>query len=141
MTLYVDASVLLRVVLAEAGALREFRRASRWISSELIRLECLRTIDRARFQLALPDDALATRRSDVLQYLDAFELASLDRAVIVRAAEPFPTALGTLDAIHLASALLVRDQVPDLVLATHNHELALAAVATGFRVVGVPSLR
>lgn len=138
--LYVDASVLLRIVLAEPGPLRELRRATRWISSELVRVECLRTIDRARFQLGIPDDAVAPRRAEVLQYLDAFDLIGLERAVLGRAAEPFPSALGTLDAIHLATALLARDQVPDLVLATHDRELAVAARSVGFRVVGVTGL-
>jgi hypothetical protein len=136
MRLYVDSSVLLRVVLGEPGALAEYRRASRWISSELVRVECLRTIDRARLQLGLPDEALSTRRSDLLDQLDAFELVSLDRNVLARAAEPFPTALGTLDAIHLASALLVREQLPDLAMATHDRELALGARSVGLRVVG-----
>ena len=136
MKLYVDASVLLRVVLAEPGALSEFRQATRWISSELVRLECLRTIDRARLQFDLSDEMLAARRADVLDYLDAFELVSLNRGVLTRAAEPFPTALGTLDAIHLASALLVREQVSDLLVATHDRELAVGARSVGFRVLG-----
>jgi predicted nucleic acid-binding protein len=140
MKLYVDASVLLRVVLGEPGALSEFRQAARWISSELVRVECLRTIDRARLQFDLPDEALAGRRSEVLDYLDAFELVSLNRGVLTRAAEPFPTILGTLDAIHLASAVLVRDQVPDLVVATHDRELAVAARSVGFRVLGATAL-
>jgi len=138
--LYADASVLLRIVLAEPEPLREWRRATRWISSDLVRLECLRTLDRARVRLELPDEALATRRAEVLAYLDAFELVSLAHSVLLRAAEPFPTALGTLDAIHLSSALLLREQVPDLVVATHDRELAVAARSVGFRVVGVTGL-
>ena len=140
MKLYVDASVLLRVVLAEPGLLREWRKATRWISSELIRLECLRTLDRARVRFELPDEAFATRRGEVLEYLDAFELVSLDRNVLGRAAEPFPTALGTLDALHLATALLVREQIPDLILATHDRELAVAARSLGLRTAGVSKL-
>jgi uncharacterized protein len=136
MKLYVDASVLLRVVLGEPAALPQLRKATRWISSELVRLECLRTIDRARLQFALSDEALSSRRSELLDYLDAFELVNLDRNVLVRAAEPFPTLLGTLDAIHLATALLVRDQLPDLVVATHDRELALGARSVGLSVLG-----
>ena len=88
----------------------------------------------------LPDETLAARRAEGLAYLDAFELVSVDRSVLLRAAEPFPTALGTLDAIHLSSALLVRDQIPDLVVATHDRELATAAHSVGFRVAGVSGL-
>ena len=69
-----------------------------------------------------------------------YELVRLGRAVLERAAEPFPTALGTLDAVHLASALAAREVVRDLRFATHDRELGLAARSVGFRVVGVPGL-
>ena len=57
--------------------------------------------------------------------------------MLERASEPFPTALGSLGAIHLASALLARDSIGDLAFATHDDELGMAALATGFRVHGV----
>lgn len=47
------------------------------------------------------------------------------------------TSVGTLDALHLATALAVRAQVPSMVLATHDRELGLAATAMGFNVLGV----
>ena len=43
MNVYVDSSVLLRIVLSERGALREWRRIQRPLASEPIRLECRRT--------------------------------------------------------------------------------------------------
>ncbi|MEJ0007978.1 MAG: hypothetical protein WDM77_16840 [Steroidobacteraceae bacterium] len=55
----------------------------------------------------------------------------------IAAAQPMPTELGTLDAIHLASALLWKDAtgiVP--VLATHGGALGLAGQAYGFTVLG-----
>jgi hypothetical protein len=61
----------------------------------------------------------------------------LDRRVLDRAAEAFPTSLGSLDAIHLASALLARTAISDLEFATHDDELGIAARAMGFGVVGV----
>jgi len=52
-----------------------------------------------------------------------------------------PTELGTLDAIHLASALLWRETTAeDLVMATHDRALGLAALAHGLRVVGANDL-
>ena len=140
MKLYVDASVLLRIVLGESRALREYRRSSRLISSELIRLECLRTIDRARLRDGLSDESVAERRAGIIESLRSFELLPIDRLVLERAAGHFPTALGTLDALHLASALVSREEVPDLVLATHDRELAVAARSVDFRVVGVVGL-
>jgi hypothetical protein len=56
--------------------------------------------------------------------------------VLARAAQPFPTALGALDAIHLATGLLWRERAgTDIVMATHDHALATEARACG--VVGV----
>jgi predicted nucleic acid-binding protein len=136
---YVDASVVLRIVLVEPSPLREWRRITQPISSELVRLECLRTIDRARIRFQLPDAEVAEQRAALLEKLDGFELIPMNRAVLARAAEPFPTALGALDAVHLASALLARMLRDDLSLATHDRELAIAARAVGFRVLGTPA--
>jgi uncharacterized protein len=135
-TVYVDTSVLLRVVLAEPRRLRSWKAITRPVASDLVRLECLRTIDRARIQLGLEDEEVALRREAVLEQIDGFELISLDPPVLERAAEPFPTALSTLDALHLASALLARAELPDLRFATHDRELAVAARAMGFEVLG-----
>ena len=50
-----------------------------------------------------------------------------------------PTELGTLDAIHLATALLWKDMTKgNLVMATHDGALARGARAHGLRVVGSP---
>jgi hypothetical protein len=57
---------------------------------------------------------------------------------IDRAAQPMPTELGTLDAIHLASALLWKDATGiDPVMATHDGALGLAAQAHGLKVLGI----
>jgi predicted nucleic acid-binding protein len=134
---YVDSSVLLRIVLGEPDGLEIWPTITNPVSSELIRLECLRTIDRARHRLGLDDRRIAGYRADVLEAIDAFSLVALDSVVLERAAEPFPTALGSLDAIHLASALLVRDRIGGLAFATHDDELGTAARSTGFQVHGL----
>jgi predicted nucleic acid-binding protein len=86
-------------------------------------------------RLGVSDDAIATRRAAVLQRLEAFDLIRVGSDVLERAAEPFPTTLGSLDAIHLASALLARDGASALAFATHDTELATAARAVGFRLL------
>jgi predicted nucleic acid-binding protein len=140
MKLYVDASVLLRVVLRERGVLREWRSSTRLVASELIRLECLRAFDRARIREGLDDEEVAERRGGLLESVRSIELLPIDRFVLERAADQFPTSLGTLDALHLASALISRQEIPDLVLATHDRELGTAAHSLGFRVIGVAGL-
>lgn len=137
MNAYVDSSVLLRVVLGERERLSIWHKITTPVSSELVRLECLRTIDRARIRLGLDDESVATRRGAVLEMIDSLRLVSVERPVLERAAEPFPTSLGSLDAIHLASALFAREELEDLILATHDAELGLAARAVGFTVHGL----
>lgn len=138
MNVYVDSSVLLRVVLGEPGRLRIWPRITTPVASEAIRLECLRTIDRARIHLRLEDEDVADRRAATLEAIETLSLVPIGPRILERAAEPFPTMLGSLDAIHLASALMVQDGFEDLSLATHDQELAVAARAVGFRVHGAP---
>jgi predicted nucleic acid-binding protein len=135
--LYLDSSALLRLVLREAGALDEIRSAQALVSSELLAVECPRTIDRLRLQGALSLEEAAVRRTAVAEWLEAVDLVLLQRSVLARASDPFPTPIGTLDAIHLATALLWREQMgQDLVVATHDGGLALAARAFGLETLG-----
>jgi hypothetical protein len=134
MDAYVDSSVMLRVILGEPGRISSWTLIDRGVSSELLRLECLRTIDRARIRLRLDDEVVAQYRADVLEACEALTIIPIDAAVLARACAPFPTLVGSLDAIHLASALLVRDRFEGLIMATHDAELAVAARAEGFKV-------
>jgi hypothetical protein len=94
-------------------------------------------LDRVRLRAQLSDIEVARRRSTILALLDSLELVEIDSLVLERAAQPMPTEVGTLDAIHLASALLWRDAMGvDLVMATHDGALGLAARAHGFKVLG-----
>jgi predicted nucleic acid-binding protein len=134
---YLDSSVLLRVVLGQSNALPEWQAIEGGVVSALVEVECLRTLDRLRLSEGLSDNEIAVRREVVYRLLDTAEMIEPTRPVLSRAAQPLPTALGTLDAIHLATALLWREQGhPDLVMATHDEALATAAKASGFRVVG-----
>jgi len=138
MIAYLDASVLLRVVLRQPNALSEWTRIDRGVSSALITTESLRTLDRLRLRAQLSDSELAPRRQAVLAVIASLELVEIDGTVLDRAAQPMPTELGTLDAIHLASALLFRESTgEELMMATHDRALALGAQAHGIRVIGI----
>ena len=137
MIAYVDSSVLLRLVLGQPNALPEWHRIQRAITSALTRVESLRTLDRLRLRIALSDPELARRRSSILQLLESFELVEIDPVVLDRASQPLPTELGTLDAIHLATCLLWReDRKTEIVMATHDGALGIAAQSHGLKVVG-----
>ena len=97
-------------------------------------------LDRLRLSGTMDDRELARRRSTMLDLLSGVEAIRLNRVVLERAADAFPTQIRTLDAIHLASALLLSARQPSLRFATHDEELGLAAQAVGLRVMGIPTL-
>jgi len=79
----------------------------------------------------------SSRSSVVKDWLEAVDLVLLQRPILSRASEPFPTPLGTLDALHLATALVWRDRTKEeLVMMTHAGDLATAARAFGIDVLG-----
>jgi predicted nucleic acid-binding protein len=139
-TAYVDASVLLRVVLRQPESLSEWRKIRHGVASTLVIVECLRSIDRLRLRARLSDAEVASHRATILALIGALELVEIDAVVLDRAGQPMPTELGSLDAIHLATALLWKEMTKtDLVMATHDGALAIAARAHGVPVVGAPA--
>ena len=138
MTAYIDTSALLRLVLREPGALDDLPSYDALVSSELIAVESSRTIDRLRLQGALTVEEAAARLRALTDWLEAIDLVLLRPPVLSRASEPLPTPLGTLDAIHLATALIWRERMGALsTMATHDSALGLAARTFGFDVRGI----
>lgn len=137
MIAYVDSSVVLRLVLGQPGALREWRTVDRGVASALVEVECLRTLDRLRLADGLAETELAERREAVYRLVETLEIVEPTRSILTRAAQPLPLSLGTLDAIHLATALAWREvNATDLALATHDARLGVAARAFGLETVG-----
>jgi uncharacterized protein len=137
MIAYLDASVVLRLVLGEPDALAEWPMVTHGIASTLTEVECLRTLDRLLRRGLLSDAEMVHRRATVFRLLEECELVDLTRPIMRRAGEPFPTPLGSLDAIHLASVLAWREATGEApVLATHDRELAAAARSMGILVIG-----
>jgi len=135
---YLDSSVLLRQVLGQPNRLEDWPKIETAVASALVEVECLRTLDRLRLRVRLSDRDLADRREAVHRLMDEIDLVDPVGAVLKRAAQPLPTSLGTLDAIHLSTALLWKElRGADLVMATHDQGLATAARASGLRVIGV----
>jgi uncharacterized protein len=135
---YLDSSVLLRLVLGQRNALAEWASVDRGVTSALAEVECLRTLDRLRLAERLADEEIAPRREAVYRLLESVDVVELTRPVLGRASQPLPTAVGTLDAIHLATALLWRERTEaKLVMATHDEALGTAARASGLTVIGL----
>jgi predicted nucleic acid-binding protein len=136
MIVYLDTSVVLRVLLKEPNPIDIWGRWDRAFSSALWRVEALRTVDRLRLLDEISDHEVADLVRDVQSIHETLAIYPLDERVMRRASETFPTVVGTLDAIHLASAIFIREsQSIDLVL-THDSQLGTAARSLGFRVSG-----
>ena len=137
MIAYLDSSVLLRVILGEPQRLAEWDDIDTGISSVLAQVECLRSIDRLRVQNAIPRRKYASLRAAVYDLLARVELVDISPAILSSASSSIPVPLGTLEAIHLATALLWQDLRGELLLlATHDKTLATAARALGLTTIG-----
>jgi len=121
--LYLDSSAYVKVLVdeTESGALRAFLAAggARRVSSALLRTEALRAVRH------LGSDALAIVR-DGLRRVDLIEIDDriLDSAGILE-----PRVLRTLDAIHLATALAIGDDLDAIV--TYDERMIAAAEMLG----------
>jgi predicted nucleic acid-binding protein len=134
---YLDSSVVLRIILGQDPRLAEWEDIERGVVSALVEVECLRTLDRLRVASAAPGGEIAARREAVFRLLAETEVVDTSAAILRRASEPFPVPIGTLDALHLATALLWRDVFRrELVFATHDRVLGTAARASGLPTVG-----
>ena len=134
---YIETSVVLRWTLGQPGAVQGVH----WVSassSELTPVETRRTLDCMRLAKTLSRRRLAELRDDADSNLARMNLVPLDQSVLKRAGEPFPTPLKTLDAIHLATALILNDSIGGIVFLTHDRQLGVAAKACGLAIYPDP---
>lgn len=118
LTVYIDSSALVKLVLSEPGspALRRYlsSRRSR-ASSALAQVEVIRAV-RLR-------SVISTRTPQAV--LDNLQLIAVDQGVLQTAAMLEPLSLRSLDAIHLASALSLGPNLAALV--TYDRRMEEAA--------------
>ena len=101
-------------------------------------LEVGRVIDRLRLGGDIDDEGVVQLHGDTRRALASAIVVPVSERILRRAQGPMPTTLGSLDAIHLASALEVAATVAQPPkFATHDAQLARAAQASGLVVCGV----
>ena len=137
MKVYLDTSVVLRVLFRERNQVRIWGKWDRGYSSSLWRTEAFRVVDRLRLGGDLSDRDVSELAVQIELVHETLGLVPLSEAILRRASEAFPTVIGTLDALHLASALAIRETENIDILLTHDQQLALAARALGFQVNGI----
>jgi predicted nucleic acid-binding protein len=136
MTVYVDTSVVLRILLHEPNPVGIWGQWNKAYSSALWRVEAMRTVDRLRLTHEISDNEVAQLVRDVQLAHETFAIHPVTNQIFQRASETFPTVVGTLDAIHLATALSIRGIENIDFLLTHDSQLATAARCLGFEVMG-----
>lgn len=116
---------------AESDALnRELERWEEWISCSIAQAEVLRASRLAASQpQRAPDDRLVERAERVLRRIG---LIDADSSLLDAASRVDPVRLRTLDAIHLAAALSLGDEVGAMF--TYDRRLADAARQYGLEV-------
>jgi predicted nucleic acid-binding protein len=137
MIAYIDSSVLLRIALDQSNQLQEFHDIALGGSSRLLKSECLRSLDRlvVTNRLSQPDMISATEY--LYEVLERIEIIPVSENILERIGEPLGLNLGTLDAVHLFSAVAWRWQRKhNLVFLTHDLALGKAAQLFGFKVLG-----
>src|SRR5580693_6023065 len=125
---YLDSSALVKLVLPEPQSEALLATLDSWparVTSEIARVEVIRAARRGSLDLEVE------RRAE--HVLAALDLLGLDEAVIDRAARLEPRSLRALDALHLASALSLGDDLG--VMVVYDRVLGAAAVALGVEVV------
>jgi predicted nucleic acid-binding protein len=137
MTVYVDTSIVLRILLHEPNPLGTWGQWTKAYSSALWRVEALRTVDRLRLTHEISDAEVAELVRDIQITHETFAIHPITNQVLQRASETFPTVVGTLDALHLATALSIREIENVHLLLTHDPQLATAARSLGFEVMGI----
>jgi uncharacterized protein len=136
MIAYVDTSVVLRHLLGQPEAI-DWKYWQAAVTSEILGVEVRRVMDRLRLDSILDDEGVAQARQEFTRMERSLSLIALTRTVLHRAALPMPTVVKTLDALHLASAMLYQERRgEELAFATHDHQQATGARALGFVVIG-----
>jgi uncharacterized protein len=123
---YLDSSAIVKLAVreAESVALRRYLRRRRpLVSSALARTEVLRAL------LPAGDDVVAAGRN----VLTRIDLVRINNRVLDEAAELLPVEVRSLDAIHLATAEQLGEDLGTLV--TYDDRMVEAAKQFGHRVV------
>ena len=129
MFLYLDTSAIVKLVIEEpdtSAVESAIAHCEAAFSSRLAVVECARAIARASSHRAV---------STTAEIFEALVLHEVSEAVLEQAAALTPSSLRSLDAIHLATAVLLDHDQPGLAFVTYDAKLAQAAKAQGLSVL------
>jgi predicted nucleic acid-binding protein len=124
---YLDTSVALAELFAEDRRPPAALWESPLLSSRLLEYELWTRVN-AR-------GAARTHGEAARELLSRVAMVELAPPVLARALEPFPVALRTLDALHLATALFLAERRQEIAVAAYDERMRTGAEALGLRLV------
>lgn len=124
--IYIDSSVALAYLLAEPRSPPAALWHEALTSSALIEYEIWNRVNALGRSASLAEAVRAL--------LNRMGLIEMDRSALARALEPWPVPLRTLDALHLATMVWLRQQRESVELASYDKRLMAAAQALGFTI-------
>jgi predicted nucleic acid-binding protein len=137
-SVYAESSAVLAWLLGEASGsdVRGVLSTSETvIASDLTLIESERVLLRAVALKELREAEAADRRGRLMIAASHWHVLRIGPEIVERARQPFPgEPIRTLDAIHLASALVARATLPGLALLSLNERIRRAAAPLGLRV-------
>ena len=128
--IYLDSSVALAHLLVEDRRPARSLWAEALISSRLLEYEVW-------CRLHARDALVASHGEAARQVLSRISFLELSPMVLARALEPFPEAVRTLDALHLASIEFLRGRRLNLRLASYDRRMNDVASAMAIPLVGL----
>ena len=133
MNVYLDSSFVIRQLLGVRPECPFWGKWEKAYASTLMRTECFRAANLLRLKGKIDDAQRARLGTWIEKVVSSVTLVPVTDAILHRAAETFPTAVGTLQGIHLAT-LLELQTVHGITcsLATDDTQLLQAATALGF---------
>lgn len=135
---FLDSSIVLHQLLGQEPHFAGWGQWREAYVSELADIETRRVVDRLRLQGHLSAEDLGLALATWQQWCSRLGIVELSKAVLDRARQSFPAVVGTLDALHIATALAWQSQLAaELIFMTHDRQQAIAARAVGLRVAGL----
>jgi predicted nucleic acid-binding protein len=137
-SLYAESSAVLAWLMDEDSAprVRQLLAAAEIVvASDLTLIECDRVVLRAAALGELTDAEAADRRAHLTTAASHWHVLRIGPEIVERSRRPFPgEPIRTLDAIHLASALVARSVVAGLELLSLDERVRRVAGRLGLRV-------
>ena len=108
--MYLDSSAFLRWLLGSKQIIKGFLKWKECYSSELLWIEVNRVLNRLRLESEITDEEFGILYNDFSEFYKSIYVIEMSALVKEKASGIFPTVIGTLDALHLASAMLLQSE-------------------------------